>query len=646
MVCNFPIPSWMNWCHVWSLGYHRGSTCFLWCQNSLQQHHWIDCYDWSIVFSWSTWSSWSSGQLWAAVYLLHAAGICLGNIQARTHAQLALASEQSLIHAQRRLRLSMQHVFGHSGKLGNECADHAAARGTFGLTCHNNVTRWVHHNFDATMCFDDRKNISWVLERLEHIQTMQHHFFQTDVSVDFLIGFFVCLCNSRELKLCVSLQVLPSGFFFPQRVMDRLSSSASTVPSMDDYFEHNMRNPLLELLFVEQDNDFVVSYLLEMSVAEIELSCHFALHLLCYKDMVLASAWWFTWHHRWWRSFQFCASLAVTALLRLARGYNTLVYIFPPPGGLVYSRFHTIFPQGWHSMFPWPDDDLKSSLYPRRPLRWSVSMMIWVKLIYPTGASSSDALVVMRTWTFNIFFSSEESSQTSTDFSTNTFFKVSLFGIQFIYNRLSETLFFFLGAVKCWCGTIVITFSQDPWRDSQDICFFPSWLYLLDDCPCHLVRVTFTLATGKGAKIVRWCPLGLSHYLSPYFGFLWKGAALLNCLSFVLFTRCLLDVSSFLGLRLRPSARVCRCHWDPLTLGRLGIDAGSRAWSSPFPLFGSAPVTSVSWLQTRAPYSTTYSGYAWTRLKSNTSCCFFVCLVRGSRFDELPQDCSVVLCLC
>ena len=36
-----------------------------------------------------------------------AAGICLGTIHARTHVQLALACQQSLIHAQRRLRLTM-----------------------------------------------------------------------------------------------------------------------------------------------------------------------------------------------------------------------------------------------------------------------------------------------------------------------------------------------------------------------------------------------------------------------------------------------------------------------------------------------------------------------------------------------------------
>ena len=70
---------------------------------------------------------------------LHAAGICLGTIQARTHVQLALACQQSLIRAQHRLRFTMQHVYGHVGNHRNECADHAAALGTFGLTSSHNV---------------------------------------------------------------------------------------------------------------------------------------------------------------------------------------------------------------------------------------------------------------------------------------------------------------------------------------------------------------------------------------------------------------------------------------------------------------------------------------------------------------------------
>ena len=51
-----------------------------------------------------------------------------------------------------------------------------------------------------------------------------------------------------------------------------------------------MWNPLLELLFLEQANGFVASYLVEIDVATTALSCHFALDLLCYKEEVLASA--------------------------------------------------------------------------------------------------------------------------------------------------------------------------------------------------------------------------------------------------------------------------------------------------------------------------------------------------------------------
>ena len=35
---DFPTPPWANGCHVWSRRYHRGSSCFLWCENTVQQH--------------------------------------------------------------------------------------------------------------------------------------------------------------------------------------------------------------------------------------------------------------------------------------------------------------------------------------------------------------------------------------------------------------------------------------------------------------------------------------------------------------------------------------------------------------------------------------------------------------------------------
>ena len=51
-------------------------------------------------------------------------------------------------------------------------------------------------------------------------------------------------------------------------------------------------------------------------------------------------------------------------------------------------------------------------------------------------------------------------------------------------------------------------------------------------------------------------------------------------------------------------------------------------------------------LQVLTSYSTNSSGYTWARSKITTSCCVvFGSLFCRLRFDELPQDCFVVLCL-
>ena len=75
-----------------------------------------------------------------------------------------------------------------------------------------------------------------------------------------------------------------SGSLLSQQVMVTISSSASTASNIDDYSEHNMWNPLLELLFLEHVNGIVGSYLVDLDLAKIALSCHFALDLLCYTE--------------------------------------------------------------------------------------------------------------------------------------------------------------------------------------------------------------------------------------------------------------------------------------------------------------------------------------------------------------------------
>ena len=126
----------------------------------------------------------------------HAAGVCLGMVRARTHVQLALACQQSMLSVQHRSRLTMQHVYGHTGNLGNECADHAAARGTLGLLSnHNLATRWVRRNFDTSSCFDSC-NIGKVLEDCVTLELKQHRYLRTGVSAVFFIGFSVTFTHA------------------------------------------------------------------------------------------------------------------------------------------------------------------------------------------------------------------------------------------------------------------------------------------------------------------------------------------------------------------------------------------------------------------------------------------------------------------
>ena len=45
------------------------------------------------------------------------------------------------------------HVYGHTGNLGNECLDHAAAFGTLGQVSSPNLSaHWARHNLDTAVC--------------------------------------------------------------------------------------------------------------------------------------------------------------------------------------------------------------------------------------------------------------------------------------------------------------------------------------------------------------------------------------------------------------------------------------------------------------------------------------------------------------
>ena len=97
----------------------------------------------------------------------HAAGGGLGTILARTHAHLGLSCQQLLQKVQHRLRFSMQQIYSHAENLGNECADHAAPLGAFGLVSNRDLsTRWARHSFDSASCFATCQNLGDVLEKV------------------------------------------------------------------------------------------------------------------------------------------------------------------------------------------------------------------------------------------------------------------------------------------------------------------------------------------------------------------------------------------------------------------------------------------------------------------------------------------------
>ena len=130
---------------------------------------------------------------------MHAAGICLGTIQARTHVQLAPACQQSVIKVQHRLRLNMQHVCGHGGNLGNECTDHVAALGHSDSPL---TTMLPPAGFTVTILLCvlmamTTSPMSW--NDCNVSELLQRRFLQIEVNVVLTIGFIVFFCISRAV---------------------------------------------------------------------------------------------------------------------------------------------------------------------------------------------------------------------------------------------------------------------------------------------------------------------------------------------------------------------------------------------------------------------------------------------------------------
>ena len=126
------------------------------------------------------------------------------------HVQLGLSCQQILLKFQRRLRFTMQHVYCHAENLGNECADHAAALGAFGLVSnHNFSTRWARHSFDSVSCFATCHNLGDVLESYV---TFEQNVFLPPSTRPGVSAVFLALLHYVSLACTTFLLVVPRSF--------------------------------------------------------------------------------------------------------------------------------------------------------------------------------------------------------------------------------------------------------------------------------------------------------------------------------------------------------------------------------------------------------------------------------------------------
>ena len=102
----------------------------------------------------------------------HAASICLGTVESRANVHLGLTCQRLLLQIHLTSRFTVQRIYSHAQNLGNECADHAAALGIFGLVSNHNVcTRWTHPSFDSKSLFATFHNLGDVLQILRYVRT-------------------------------------------------------------------------------------------------------------------------------------------------------------------------------------------------------------------------------------------------------------------------------------------------------------------------------------------------------------------------------------------------------------------------------------------------------------------------------------------
>ena len=142
----------------------------------------------------------------------HAAGICLGTIQARTHVQLAHACQQSMLSVQHHLRLPCIMC---TARPGTWVMNVLIMPPHWGLSALCQIITLQHVGFVKTMIpllvFSCTK-IGDVLENCVTLELKQHRYLWTGVSAMFLLGLSMTFTHALH-HLLFALSPLPVRCF-------------------------------------------------------------------------------------------------------------------------------------------------------------------------------------------------------------------------------------------------------------------------------------------------------------------------------------------------------------------------------------------------------------------------------------------------
>ena len=121
------------------------------------------------------------------------------------------------------------------------------------------------------------------------LEQRQHRYLRTGVCAVFLIRFYVTLTHAFASLVVLLSAFFPRANFVLQEKQWKAQLRVSLLLPVGS-FAHNMWIPLMELLFHGQISGVFVLLVDEIDLANIALSCDFALDLLCYKEGAHSSA--------------------------------------------------------------------------------------------------------------------------------------------------------------------------------------------------------------------------------------------------------------------------------------------------------------------------------------------------------------------